>query len=347
MTSSSLTTFLSQNKALKGTAFTHTSLGEQKGRYYIPFDKMDKFKQLYKKAMNDGEEINITEKHRDICPVLIDFDFRFKKEDVERRYTNTMVETLIKKYIDTVSQYVEMPENVEAYVMEKSKPVYDEQKDVVKDGFHIVLPNVVSRPSVQFLVREDMLNDVDVLLKKTNVNNINETADVFDEAVIYKNNWFMYGSCKPGKEPYKITHHWTFNNGEKIENEILDDHIEYVDTLSIRNKYNENNIKPEHKDKITALDVEMHKKEQAKEDVKNKVNKQILNDEESNFKPTCKDIELVKSLVNLLDKKRADNYNDWIQLGWLLRNIEIGLLDMWDEFSKQSNKYQPGCCDAI
>ena len=34
---------------------------------------------------------------------------------------------------------------------------------------------------------------------------INTVDDIFDEAVIEKNNWLMYGSSKPNKEPYKIT----------------------------------------------------------------------------------------------------------------------------------------------
>ena len=33
----------------------------------------------------------------------------------------------------------------------------------------------------------------------------NTVEDIFDECVIEKNNWLMYGSSKPDKEPYKVT----------------------------------------------------------------------------------------------------------------------------------------------
>eukprot|EP00798_Chlamydomonas_sp_ICE-L_P002708 gene2708-biopygen7865 len=36
---------------------------------------------------------------------------------------------------------------------------------------------------------------------------------------------------------------------------------------------------------------------------------------------------------------RADCYNEWVRVGWCLRNIDHRLLDKWEEFSQQSPKY--------
>ena len=57
------------------------------------------------------------------------------------------------------------------------------------------------------------------------------------------------------------------------------------------------------------------------------MNKTILTDNVNNFKSKtdAEDIELAKSLVKILDKKRAENYEEWIRLGWCLRNIHIEL----------------------
>jgi hypothetical protein len=44
--------------------------------------------------------------------------------------------------------------------------------------------------------------------------------DTFDECVLDKNDWLMFGSKKTNNEAYQITHHWSINDGEKIENEI-------------------------------------------------------------------------------------------------------------------------------
>ena len=51
--------------------------------------------------------------------------------------------------------------------------------------------------------------------KQWNTFNRDEIVDdIFDEAVIEKNNWLMYGSSKPNKEPYKITNFLKFENDE-------------------------------------------------------------------------------------------------------------------------------------
>ena len=127
-----------------------------------------------------------------------------------------MIDKIVVGYIDKIKSYVELPEKVEVYVMEKPKPVYDEKKDLVKDGFHIMMTNIVTRPSVQLIVRHELLKHYNELI--VNVGSINTIDDIFDECVIDKNNWMLYGSKKPGGEAYKVTHHWSISpDGDKTE----------------------------------------------------------------------------------------------------------------------------------
>ena len=97
------------------------------------------------------------------------------------------------------------------------------------------------------------------------------------------------------------------------------------------------------------MDKELNVRERNKNKSKDDLNKKILTGNDNNLLPKtdAKDIELAKKLVKLLNKKRAEKYEDWIQVGWCLRNIYIELLEDWDEFSKQSNKYEKGCCDNV
>jgi hypothetical protein len=57
------------------------------------------------------------------------------------------------------------------------------------------------------------------------------------------------------------------------------------------------------------------------------------------------DIKKAINLVELLKDDRADNYQDWIRVGWALHNIHIVLLDTWIEFSKRSHKFKDGECE--
>eukprot|EP00798_Chlamydomonas_sp_ICE-L_P031910 gene31910-biopygen5713 len=47
----------------------------------------------------------------------------------------------------------------------------------------------------------------------------------------------------------------------------------------------------------------------------------------------------ISQLVMMLSPARADCYNEWVRVGWCLRNIDHRLLDKWEEFSQQSPKY--------
>jgi len=56
-------------------------------------------------------------------------------------------------------------------------------------------------------------------------------------------------------------------------------------------------------------------------------------------------------LLKLLNKSRADNYQDWIEIGQIFKNEstsditnEASLLNLWETWSKQSNKYEKGEC---
>lgn len=59
------------------------------------------------------------------------------------------------------------------------------------------------------------------------------------------------------------------------------------------------------------------------------------------------DAVLIKNLVGCLSTKRADDYNDWLNVGFCLYNISPECLSLWVEFSKKSDKYKEGVCDNM
>ena len=338
--------FLNIMKSIKDSTFTHTSITEPAGSYYLRYDDMVKFNDLYKTGMKNGCDLYLTEKHRDISPILIDFDLRFERDVVDRQYSIDLLKNIVKEYIDEIDKYVVVPDTTEIYLMEKENPVYVDKKDIVKDGVHIMITNIVTRPSVQFIVRKKLLSKFGKMMK--HMKTTNKIDDIFDEQVIYKNNWQMYGSKKPNSEPYRVTHHWSMNKESKefVENDLLEDDTDYVEILSIRNKYTETLIKKDNKEDVAKLDKELKEDETRKQNKKRLYNT-IIQNRETNFKPSCEEVNLVKKLINILDEKRANNYCDWIRLGWCLRNIDIELLADWDNFSKKSSKYEAGGCDLL
>ena len=58
-------------------------------------------------------------------------------------------------------------------------------------------------------------------------------------------------------------------------------------------------------------------------------------------------VDLIKGLMDCLSDKRADDYADWLNVGFCLYNINPNTLDLWIAFSKKSDKYKEGECDKL
>ena len=57
-----------------------------------------------------------------------------------------------------------------------------------------------------------------------------------------------------------------------------------------------------------------------------------------------RDMQLATEAMNALPPEAADDYDIWITIGQSLHSLDESLLDQWDDWSKQSNKYVEGEC---
>ena len=63
--------------------------------------------------------------------------------------------------------------------------------------------------------------------------------------------------------------------------------------------------------------------------------RQLMKQGPSNFDY---DIKIIEKLVDILDVSRAEDYYQWMEVGWCLHNIDpsnVELLSIWDNFSKR------------
>ena len=336
---SSLHGFINNYRTVKSSAFTHTSMMSPIASFYIPGPDEDQFLKAYSKALENKEVIHLTEKHRDVAPILIDLDFRYPNESkyLSRQYEIQSIKDFIKVYLREISKYVD-EKQFEVYIMEKSKPVQYERKNVIKDGVHIMIPNIVTNLSMQLMLRDTLLTKLDFIEKASN--STNGIEDIFDKAVIDKNNWMMYGSRKPYCEPYLITNYITFNINEDGEITERNNRFEkdkpwlYAETLSIRNKYDESPVVSDKKEMIENMEI-VYQDQKIKRSVINK-SQQSKENKNTSFSLS---FELSEKLVDILSVDRATNYETWIRVGWCCRNIDNRLLNSWINFSKKSSKF--------
>lgn len=334
----SFSSFMSTFRVKKGEEFTHTSLFDPKGSFYIDSESQEEFFNKYNEAFNHGELLYMTEKHKDIGPILLDFDFRFTVDDTVpllREYTQDHVRSLISIYMDQLAKYTDVTD-AQIFVMEKPHPRVEKTK--IKDGFHVVIPNIITKPSVQYMAREDCLKPMGVIFKEIGITN--SAGDCFDDKVISDNCWLMYASSKQGQPYYKITNVLKYTVDKSLEDitTTIDPDTDYVRLLSIRNKYDPSPIlNPE---AVQAW-------EDARKSRRSTFKNGVMGEGAENERNVSSDYEFAVSIANILSTKRVDSYEDWIRLGFCLRNIDYRLLSVWDDMSKSSPKYTVGECAAL
>jgi P4 family phage/plasmid primase-like protien len=353
-----LAAFLKKHKnTTKGAEYTHTSMGPAPhmiGSYYIPSEHLDTFYDLYKKAAASSQHehqhehhhehhqpLHFVEKHRDIGPIVIDLDFR--QSQSTRVYTKQHVKDILYELMKVVDEYIYIPQppntQTKLYVLEKgtaprptsiapTPPTY-------KDGLHIIIPTVVTKPSFQHYLRYTTMKNIcnDIL---HDCHFMNKYEDIYDEAVIERNGWLMYGSNKPDEpDKWRLTQVYNYDNGIIVENttDINYSVDELVDLFSIRNKYDSNELKLE-------IPI-MH----TKDDVRSEVgpSASILSYVATDDKPMSE----IKVLLDILNNSRVNDYKTWIEVGMCLKNIDNNLVDVWDEWSKKSPKYINGHCHKV
>jgi len=321
--------FLTNHKTKDGSVVTHTNMGSMRGRYSVPEEKLPVFYKLHE---------DLSKSVRDQCHFIemptkksigkIDIDYRFRADlDAARIYTTKHVRRTIEAYNKSFSKYLEnFGEIGSAYVFERKK-AYANKSGGVSDGFHIMYPGIVGDPEFFHVVRKEAICSLKEIDAFGDLNAINDMESIVDKAVVDSNGWFLYGSGKPGKDPYSLTS-IVCPDGSIQESPSCD--LEIYNTLSIRRKDEEKNA--EFKDMSWKQEVSI---------------KKIAPPIRTNGTQMVQDLSLIYDLVDLLGKKRADDYHAWIRVGFCLHNIGNGSPDfsyLWDEFSKKSEKYTPGAC---
>jgi P4 family phage/plasmid primase-like protien len=346
-----LRSFINKHKSEKGKAFTNTSIANPKVSLFISDEEYEEFINLYALAIMNGIPLYFTEKPIDPSPIRIDLDFRFclVNEKIERKYNDINIYNIINNYFILINKYLDLSDEENyAYIMEKSNPT--EYRNKIKDGIHIVFPNIIASNNTQHFIRKKILDIANELFKDLPI--CNEYEDIIDKAIITSNCWQMYGSKKPDCEAYRVSKIYFYkDNKTQLLNFTIQaaDEIKYISLFSMKKKADISKIKPEH-----VLEIEEYIKHvlpSIDKSKKDKLENNILFNKAIHINKnytTEDELELARILVTeCLSHTRAEKYDDWITLGWVLRNIDYRLLPTWIEFSKISSSYIEGECQRL
>ena len=342
-----------QKDAEGNSIFTHTAIMPRVS-YNIPLDKRDKLHKLIAESVNARIPVHLTEKPMPISTMKIDIDLKYAIDLSTRQHTDAHIKELLKLYSKAIITYVDIPEgkNIDAYVFQRTSPYPD--KGNMKDGIHILYPDIKISTELQFLIRTEVLKKIGSVLDNPEIGILqvkNTHDDVVDRSVIKSNNWVIYGCSKPGLRPYLLHKIYRLDNSRDEmafqEQPVLKggDNLEMLINLFSIHREDPDctyNIRGEHEEYLTEYTEKAQARKTAvKSYTSSAVIKKQLKAYSTDDEMKCL-IEEAKSLVKLLAPWRADPYQSWIEVGLCLYNISTSLIDTWVEFSKNSDKYMPG-----
>lgn len=386
MTTLTLRTYI-DSKRVTSADWNVTGMGagtnDWRGKFKIPEEEYDAFLTLvHDHVFKRGRACSLLEKHKAQSPILIDLDFRYAAGGpLRRRFTTDQVRDFVAAYADAIGRFFEpTTEPLQFFVQLKPSPEAD--KDTHKDGVHIVCPSLTTGPEIQYAIRGYLIQTgvIDRIFGDTGMTN--SPQDCLDLSVIQRNNWFLYGACKPDKAWYKVETVYSVTIPEESET-ITVDHlteesletwspVELMKLLSLQKGHDEQS-KLSLRLQDAAIEADWIQLVQrwgkganwAKTKSPGLFSTKATGTEVTEFSLDSvtndmvqvsglsvrnnlseEDITLSFRLVReCLDPvKRAKNYHDWVQLGLLLHNLASTeeSRKVWAEFSRRV----PGCAST-
>lgn len=315
---------------------THLSYGIFNGKFKITNEDYEEFMKLYKKAIKNNVELSLLEKQVESGPLIFDLDLE-SSDEKNRLYDYTLIEQLNKFIYSAIDKFLEInSKKIKLYLFEK--PHSTVKDNMTKDGFHITLPETCVSIKMRHLIRHELVK----LCDEANIfDKYTKGPDkIIDKAVASSNAWFLYGSKKPIGQLYTLTKIYNIDGLDYDHETKKFSNDDLIDFFSIRkdfyNKDNETCIRDEY------VNSDLHAE-------CDKLGIDTTFDPKKFEIPIYKEDEIRKAneYVKLLNSERADEYQDWLKVGLLLKTIDNCLLISWRDFSKKSKKYKEGECEKI
>ena len=346
--------FLEDNKS--ETVVTHTSM--KGGKYFIPDDKLDQFYELYVESILNDNVHYLVEKPTAIGPLRVDLDFIYDGVVDKHQHTQEQTVSFVKAYIDAVGQYVKLPDVFDVYVMEKRKPTYEKKNNRSKSGIHLVVPEVCTHKLVEQSVRRALVQRMDEFYQNLPLKDPS-WEKVYDKGVVDRStNWTLYMSKKSDIDnvtiPYKTQYLVNYSDGQySVNKDVPEVSIELVKKLSMRQPESKETTMTEEGMKLYSANRE---KPSHGDNEGRKRGRTFQRSEKPNSRASSPSARIIQPLtperkeyihnhVMNLDKSRYIDYEKWVQVGICLFNVHPDLLDVYLDFSAQSqDKYDEGAC---
>jgi hypothetical protein len=205
MSATALRTFLNARRAAKGKPFNVTGMNKDDdiGIYNITDEDYPEFLRLHHDhVFVHSQPSSLLERHTVYSPILIDLDFRYTgSSNTNREFEKKHIRQFVHSYAQAFCKFIDYNQSLRFFVELKLSPTIE--KNVKKDGIHIICPDITVDYNILLTLRKYLLDEA---VLKCFPAFTNTEDDCFDEAVIQRNNWFLHGATKPEKEQYNVVY---------------------------------------------------------------------------------------------------------------------------------------------
>jgi len=224
-----------ESRRVTSAQWNITGLATDIGKYAVSDDDYGIFLELfYQHCFIAHRPAHLLERHStDASPILVDLDFRWTPADtIVRRYTDDAIGQFVHALASALHRYIALDEEIRFFVQETPAPRIENAQ--LKDGIHIVCPDIAMRYEDLFALRRYLLEQH--IIESCFPDLLNSPTDCLDESVIKRNNWFIYGASKnPVRPPYRVTRCFVLSpDGDISEEAVAMSAQELICTLSIR-----------------------------------------------------------------------------------------------------------------
>lgn len=358
-----LNSFLHHHRWKQGEnlEITHTSLYPG-GKYSISTDDKKQFYQVYNNSLNNGERLSMVElQTASTIPIVVDVDLNIDVNEDEHEsnlsclYKDNHVENLCEAFIHVLKKTLDPVPDEEAlacFVFERDGYLVSKSSTTLyKNGFHLHFPKIIlSRSNI----RKFIVPKVIEYMREMNhdIPNMVDYESLMDSGIYHKKGkpWFLYGSTKPepiSLQPYLITHVYFEKDGELCKDKNWKKYLEDYETSYISYENSIESRLPEifslqSEEKPDCYFYEINQDAvyiDYDEEIQDFSSEPMIMSSKS-F-DTNKDYDFFTKLVELLPKDYHEDYDKWMQIGWITFNYYDGSdngFEIWNHFSKKSSQ---------
>jgi P4 family phage/plasmid primase-like protien len=355
---SEIISFLGSSRVDGITYYSHVSMVNPKGTFYFTNSRIEEFWNLYCDAVYKDKKnkinLGIAEKPQTYIPVLVDIDLKLPEEDVEdvtkKIYKKEEVISTIEIYQSILRKIINdcTEEHLICLLLEKEPYKKTIQgKTYIKNGFHLHFPYTFLRDADH---STHLIPRVEEIFKQTNLFQ-RFGFNKLDKGYLTAP-WLLYGSKKEGGNmtSYRFTKAYNSDCEEISLEEAFSSYKIYNSKekpISIRGKEKYYlprllSIIPSNRE-ISEIFPGLQPIVMVKP--KNPDGKERKTYQELELNDA---LEKAKSFLELISDERAEDYHDWMTIGWTLFNIGDGCneaLELWIDFSQRcQDKFNESVC---